>query len=98
MTVHGIAGSHGGVVSAWVAVELVPEQDTGLKKIQLVEVQHVQEILLSKNHVMTVPAVKVQNANWGLKNPIKSGHHKCILGGVKSLVSRYNEGYSFWGI
>ena len=22
----------------------------------------------------------------------------CILGGVKSLVSRYIEGYSFWGI
>ena len=63
MTVHGIVGSHGGVVSAWVAVELVPEQDTGPKKIQLVEVQHVQEILLSKNHVMTVPAVKVDTVH-----------------------------------
>ena len=38
-------------------MELVPEQDTGPKKIQLVEVQHVQEILLSKKHVIMVPAV-----------------------------------------
>ena len=39
-------------------MELVPEQDTGPKKIQLVEVQHVQEILLSKKHVIMVPAVQ----------------------------------------
>ena len=27
-----------------------------------------------------------------------SAKHVCTLGGVKSLVSRYTEGHSFWGI
>ena len=85
MTVHGTVGSLGGVVSAWVAVELVPEQDTGPKKIQLVEVQHVQEILLSKNHVMTVPAVKVDTVHLFVEL------NNVLEGLLKTIKTNYDQ-------
>ena len=49
----------------------------------------------SQNHLLLNPLVKNQVS-------IRKGDQKqskvCTLGGVKSLVSRYIEGYSFWGI